>query len=253
MSEVTSNQHAGTPTWIDLGIPDLARAVEFYHAVFGWEFRTGGPETGGYTICTLRDKAVAGIMADPNADATEFWWNVYLAADDCDATVERVVAAGGAVVHPAMDVLDKGRMAIVRDPAGSQFGLWQGRALVGAELVNEPNTLVRNDLMTRNPEPIAEFYASVFGFTPERNTQIPGMEFLSLIRSDGHDLGGIFAADDKTPTGWDTTFEVSDVDTAVRRVAAAGGQASDPEDFPFGRLAMITDPFGARFSVHAMP
>ncbi|APU12527.1 MULTISPECIES: VOC family protein [Actinoalloteichus] len=253
MSEVTANQPTGTPTWIDLGIPDLARGIDFYRAVFGWEFVTGPPETGNYTICQLRGKAVAGLMANPDADAADFWWSVYLATDDCDATVERVVSAGGTIVNPAMDVMDQGRMAIVRDPAGSQFGLWQGRALVGAQLVNEPNSLVRNDLMTQNPEPTAEFYASVFGFTPERNTQIPGMEFLSLIRPDGHDVGGIFAADGTMPTGWDTTFEVSDVDAAVQRVVAAGGQASTPEDFPFGRLSMITDPFGARFGVHAMP
>jgi len=53
MSYVTSNQPNGTPTWIDLGIPDLDRAIAFYGAVFGWEFSVGPPETGTYTTCLL--------------------------------------------------------------------------------------------------------------------------------------------------------------------------------------------------------
>ena len=38
MSAVTTNQPLGTPTWIDLGIPDLDRAMAFYGSALGWEF-----------------------------------------------------------------------------------------------------------------------------------------------------------------------------------------------------------------------
>ena len=43
MSFVTENPPDGTPTWIDLGIPDLERAMAFYGALFGWEFEVGPP------------------------------------------------------------------------------------------------------------------------------------------------------------------------------------------------------------------
>lgn len=228
MTEISTNQPLGTPTWVDLAIPDLARAMDFYGAVLGWEFVTGSVETGRYTICRVGGKAVAGIMPHPDADATDFWWNVYLATDDCDATVQRVIDTAGSVINPPMDIMDQGRMAVLRDPAGSQFGLWQGRALVGAERVMEPGTLVRNDLIAQDPEGSAGFYATVFDFVPERNTEIPGMDFLALIRPDGHDVGGIFAADEDSTLGWDTTFEVDEVNTAVQRVRTAGGQATEP-------------------------
>jgi predicted enzyme related to lactoylglutathione lyase len=59
MSEITSPQPTGTPTWIDLGVPDVQRAREFYHDLFGWEYEQGPPETGGYTnygrIATVQD------------------------------------------------------------------------------------------------------------------------------------------------------------------------------------------------------
>lgn len=46
MTHVTENQPTGTPTWIDLGVPDLDRALQFYGAAFGWEFEVGPPEAG---------------------------------------------------------------------------------------------------------------------------------------------------------------------------------------------------------------
>jgi uncharacterized protein len=62
MALVAANPPDGTPTWIDLGIPDLDRAMEFYNALFGWDFDVGPPETGRYTMCLLRDRPVAAIM-----------------------------------------------------------------------------------------------------------------------------------------------------------------------------------------------
>ena len=86
MSHVTQNQPDGTPTWIDLGIPDLDRAMAFYGALFGWEFEVGLQEYGYYTICLLDGRRAAALAPNPDPAATEFWWNVYLATDDVDAT-----------------------------------------------------------------------------------------------------------------------------------------------------------------------
>ena len=87
MSFVTENQPDGTPTWIDLGIPDLERAMEFYGALFGWEFEVGPAETMRYTECRLDGRPVAALAENPDPEATAFWWNMYLATGDCDATV----------------------------------------------------------------------------------------------------------------------------------------------------------------------
>ncbi|GAF47745.1 hypothetical protein RW1_044_00920 [Rhodococcus wratislaviensis NBRC 100605] len=191
MSAVTTNPPLGTPTWIDLGIPDLDRAMTFYRSVFGWEFDVGPEEYGRYTMCLLGGKKVAALMPNPDENATEFWWNVYLATDDLEATVARSADAGGTLLMEPMDIADQGRMAMVRDPSGAQFGLWQGRAHVGCELVNEPNTLLRNDLVTPNPGPARDFYAAVFDFTLDGNDDLPGVDFTFLRRPDGHEIGGI--------------------------------------------------------------
>jgi predicted enzyme related to lactoylglutathione lyase len=249
---IDRNQPDGTPTWIDLGVPDLERAMEFYAAIFGWAFDVGPAEFGSYTTCTLRGRRVAAIMPNPDPSATAFWWQVYLATADCDRTVERVRAAGGEVLAEPSDVMNQGRMALVRDPVGAQFGLWQGRDHIGCELVNEPGTLVRNDLITPTPEPARRFYAEVFDFTLDGNPDLPDFDFTFLRRPDGHEIGGIMGQPGSTST-WSTTFEVADTDATVERAVAAGGRAAPADDFVYGRLASLTDPFGTEFSIIARP
>ena len=77
MVEVTGNAASGTPNWLDIGVPDIARAKEFYSALFGWEYQEGPAETGGYNLATKNGKPVAGVMQNPEPDAGEFWWGVY--------------------------------------------------------------------------------------------------------------------------------------------------------------------------------
>jgi predicted enzyme related to lactoylglutathione lyase len=120
MSEVHENQPEGTPTWMDLGVPDLDRAMEFYGSVFGWEFDVGPEEYGRYTTCLLKGRRVAAMSPqfDPSAGV---FWNVYLATDDCDRTVEKAREAGG-TTEGAKDFL-YGRLATITDPFGAQFSV----------------------------------------------------------------------------------------------------------------------------------
>jgi len=250
MSAVTEPQPDGTPTWIDLGIPDLERGMEFYGAVFGWEFEVGPPETMRYTICRLGGKAVAGL-AETDESSTSYWWQVHFATSDCDAAVQRVTEAGGEVVMAPEDVMDQGRMAVAKDPTGAQFGLWQAKSFVGCEVVNEPGALLRNDLVTPNPKPARELYAAVFGFTLDGNPDQPDLDFTFLRRPDGHEIGGIMGVPQAPTSAWGTLFEVADTDETVAKVRAAGGTAKEPYDMIYGRIGEVTDPFGAEFSVGA--
>ncbi|MGW4478625.1 VOC family protein [Rhodococcus triatomae] len=250
MSAVTTNQPLGTPTWIDLGIPDLDLAMSFYGTVFGWEFDVGPEEFGRYTMCLLHGKKVAALMP-VDASSTAHWWNVYLATDDVDDTDARCRALGAESLVDPMQIADQGSMSILRDPAGAQFGLWQGAAHVGCELVNEPGTLLRNDLVTTDAVAARTFYSTAFGFTLDGNDELPGVDFTFLRRADGHEVGGIVGDPRATASSWGTLFMVDDADRAVAAVREAGGTADDATDMQYGRTADVTDPFGATFTVGA--
>ena len=210
MSEVTENQHLGTPTWLTLHVPDVDAARQYYGRVFGWSFA----DSALGTMCLLRGLPVAGMRAGTGG------WRVHLATDDCDATVKAVLAAGGTVTEEPHEVADLGRAATVVDPVGAVFGLWQGRAFPGCRLVNEPDTLVRNDLITAAPVPAREFYTAVFGFTLDGNPDLPEFDFTFLRRPDGHEVGGVLGLPDAPSSGWNTTFEVADTDATLARTGA---------------------------------
>jgi uncharacterized protein len=250
MTHVTNNPPAGTPTWLDLGIPDIERAKVFYGTLFGWEFQDYGAEAAHYHACTLGGRQVAGMMQHPDPSATDFWWNLYLATDDCDGTVKRVVDAHGVVIDAPMDVMDQGRMSIVRDPAGGQFGLWEGRAHIGFEVVTDPGSIAWVELVTPDGPATRDFYASVFDYRLEPMPE-SGMDYTVLHRAeDDQPIGGIYATSEATATSWVTYFEVEDTDVAIGQLTDLGGTVvEEAQDTPYGRLAAVEDPFGVRFRV----
>ncbi|MGH3388785.1 MAG: VOC family protein [Actinomadura sp.] len=246
MPELTGNAASGTPTWVDLGIPDPGRAMDFYGALFGWEFEVGPPETGGYTMCLLRGEPVAALMRNHDPDATSFWWNLYFATDDCDDTAARVGDAGGTIIAAPMDVMEQGRMAIATDPTGGQFGLWQGRAHTGSRIVNEPGSLFWNELVTPDSDTALTFYEKVFGYELE---SVPDPDFdYTALKVGGRSVAGLYPVPE-APAAWSVYFAVEDADAAAHRAAEAGGTAQAPFDSPYGRISVITDPAGAEFRV----
>lgn len=245
MSRVTRNQPEGTPTWIELAVPDLRPAMDFYGEVFGWEYAN----EAGYPTCLLRGLPVAAIREAPALPE----WTMYFATDDCDARASRVTEVGGTLIAAPAEVADQARTAIAEDPVGARFGLWQGRANPGCQLVNEPGTLVRNDLVTSATGPARAFYTQLFDYTLDRNEDLPGFDFTFLRLPDGHEIGGIFGLADAPSSAWATMFEVDGTDATVKRAVEAGGTAAEPEESLYGRTAVITDPFGTEFSIITRP
>jgi uncharacterized protein len=247
----------GTPSWVDLGSPDLDAAVEFYGTLFGWEVgEAGDPEqTGGYRMAELGGKPVAGMMPLMQEGQVPAWMT-YVSVEDADATAVAVKEAGGQVIAAPMDVLDVGRMAVFADPAGAVFAIWQPRAHPGAGLVNEPGAFTWNELNTRDPEAAKSFYAAVFGW--EVATHEMGDMGTYVEWKQGEDpMGGMMDMGDRVPEQvpphWLTYFAVKDTDAAVEKVKElGGGVAFGPIDIMAGRFAVVHDPQGAMFAVIKM-
>lgn len=117
---VLVNQH-GTLCWNELMTRDPEAATEFYTGLFGW---TTEPFGDNYTLYMNGERPAGGAMTiDESMVPVQPGWSIYLAVDDCDATQQQTVAAGGQVVMAAMDIPEVGRMAIISDPQGAVFGI----------------------------------------------------------------------------------------------------------------------------------
>ncbi|GAA4742420.1 VOC family protein [Modestobacter marinus] len=240
----------GAPCWVDLGTPDVDAARAFYAGFLDWGYEAPGPDAGGYVMCRKdgRDAAGLGPQQDP-ADPSR--WTTYFATDDADATAARVTEAGGTVLAPPMDVGQAGRMAIVADPQGNPFGLWQAGTTTGVQVFNEPGSLVWNEAAVDDPAAAREFYTAVFDFSWE---ELPDADGYCTFATGDRPLGGLGGVVEGLPRGWGACFAVADTDAAVRAVESGGGKVLMPaEDTPFGRFAVATDPWGAVFSVMQEP
>jgi predicted enzyme related to lactoylglutathione lyase len=243
----------GTPCWVDLATTDLEGSIAFYTRLFGWTaHRSGDPATGGYTICQLRDRAVAGLMPTGGQTGAPPAWLTYVSVVDADATVARAVAAGATLIAGPMDIVDVGRAAMLADPVGATFAVWQPRAHVGAGLVDEPGALAWNELTVRDVDAVRPWYAELFGWSGEPHAFFDGT--YTEWHLDGRDVAGLIEITDswppEVPNHWMTYFAVADCDDAVARAAGLGAEVLvPPTDIPLGRFSVLRDPQGAVFSV----
>lgn len=247
MSDRTTPWPVGAPTWVDISVTDLARSQKFYTDVLGWDYTAGGEEFGGYTNATLGGRVVAG-MAPPMEGMEEppHVWTTYLAVDDSGATQDKIVAAGGTVVMPPMQVGSFGTMAMYADPTGAVFGTWQAIEHKGFEVEHEPGAVAWSEAMVGDFEKGKAFYTEVFGWTYEDNSSDEMDYAIFTTSGEGDEMAGGIGVDTDAPQPyWSVVFAVDGTDEAVERVrAGGGGVVTEPFDFEHGRLAIVTGPDG---------
>ncbi len=254
MPEMTKYE-PGTPSWVDLGTPDPVDASRFYSGLFGWTIDEGPPEAGGYRMCLLDNKPVAGLGPQINTDMPP-WWTTYITVADADESAVAIKADGGSVLVEPFDVLDVGRMAVAADPAGAMFSIWQARTHFGAGIVNDPNTWCWNELTTRDPQRSVEFYGAVFGWSAGLLPMAGAADYTEFRVGDRGIAGMLPMEGDSWPADlpnhWMVYFAVDDCEAAAAKVEPLGGKvAVPPTEVPPGTFAVFHDPQGAVFSVIA--
>jgi hypothetical protein len=247
------DKHApGDFCWIELGTTDQNAAKTFYGSLFGWtpnDMPMG--EAGVYTIFRMngRDCAAGYKMGkDETAQHVPPHWNLYIAVENADATAAKATALGGKVLAPAFDVMDAGRMAVIEDPTGAVFTIWQAKRNAGIGVVGEPGAFCWADLSTPDSERAKQFYAGLFGWQLETGEKDPS-GYLH-IKNGAKFIGGIPPAqhrDPKTPPHWLIYFAVADVDVSAAKAKQMGARFYvEPMSIEgVGRMAVMADPQGA--------
>ena len=245
----------GTPTWVDLMTPDPEGARKFYGQLFGWVFDVGGPESGHYTMCKVRGKNAAGLGQMPKDAKFPSAWTTYFSTDNVDAAAKRVRDNGGNLMMEPMDVMTAGRMAIAIDPTGGAFGFWQPREHKGAQARGEHGAMAWHELMTRDLGKARDFYAKVLEV--EMSKMDAPMEYYVGKKNDEMHFGLMAFPPEvpkEIPTHWLNYFRVDNTDASLAQLPKLGGKVLNPAmDSPYGRWAIVSDPFGASFAVIQPP
>ena len=243
----------GVPSWVDISSPDLAKTRQFYGGLFGWNCPEGPAEAGGYSVCDIGGKTVAGIGPQMNPDFPPMWMT-YVNVDDADATAAKVAPAGGTVLAGPMDVMDAGRMVVLADPLGAVIGLWQPNQHTGAQLANEPNTYGWSELVTTDLDASKAFYGAVFGWGAADQGPPGGPPAYTEWKVGDRSVGGMMLKNADMPAdmppNWGVYFMTADLDATLAKVKELGGASVfGPTQIEPGTFAVIADNVGAFFSV----
>ncbi len=241
----------GTFSWTDLSTPDLDGAHAFYQGLFGWEHEDMPiPDGGVYRMFREdgKDLAAAGAAQEGQHPA----WLSYVTVEDVDESAQRAAELGGTVMMEPFDVMEAGRMALLQDPTGAVFAMWQPKENIGAELVNGPGRLTLNQLNTSDPERALQFYTDLFGWRSEQMAE-GDQPFWGLYNGDTVN-GGLMNLPQgaEMPSHWLVYFGTDDIDAANDQITASGGTVILPKmPVPGGEILVAQDPQGAIFGVLA--
>lgn len=253
MTRVASHK-PNRPIWFDLMTRDATKARAFYEKVIGWTYDISGPEFGNYALAKADGAVATGIGQLGPDDHFPPAWTVYFGVTNADETCARATSLGGKILVPATNIGEFGRMAMLEDPTGAVFGLWQPIQHQGAQILNEPGGMAWSEVNTRDASAAAAFYSKLFGLRDEV-MEIQGAPYHMLQTAEGPACGvmQMDAQWGEMPPHWMAYFAVDDADKAKTRVEAAGGSVPfGPFDSPYGRIIVATDPQGAAVSFIAL-
>lgn len=250
----------GTFCWINLSSTDPDAARRFYADLFDWRYDDHTGDGGGFWMARRHGANVAAIYEREELERERGLpphWNNYVSVSDTDAAVTRAEQSGGSVFDGPFDVTDAGRTAVLLDPAGAMFWVWQPRAHIGAGHVNDTGCLTFNELSTHDPGGAIEFYSSLFGWTFERVDAGDGPAYWAIgndSAAKGLNGGMRELSEEDVRAGasplWIPYFAVDSAAAAPETVAASGGAvAYGPVKAGEGTIALGADPTGARFGV----
>lgn len=246
----------GAPCYTELFTPDVEGSRRFYPELFGWLAGDPSPEHHGYSMFVRGDAPVAGCMGGtPDTKATNSWY-VYLQTDDVAKTAELVEAKGGKVIVGPMTIENVGKMLMIASPTGEMVGAWQPGPFQGTSVYAEPGAPAWFELHSSDHDRSVAFYRDVFGWETEPMSATAEFTYTTMKDPTGgpDPLAGVMAAGGSgsgSGSEWLIYWNVTDIDTTAKKVESLGGKVLEPPvDTPYGRMAAVTDPAGAKFKLH---
>lgn len=228
--------------WFEYVGGDTQKAKGFFGELFGWTTQSVPMPQGAYEMIASGGRTIGGYA--PAKEAPR--WLAHLSTHDASATSAQVAKLGGKIQQPAFKVGEVGTLAIVTDPHGAAFALWQP-----AKSDDEPKpadgTFCWNELASSDPEASTKFYAAIGGFT-DKPMPMAGMGTYHVLEADGQPRAGIMGKMmPQQPHAWLPYVQVASADKTSEKASKLGAAiVVPPTDIPnVGRFAIVADPQGA--------
>eukprot|EP01129_Flabellula_baltica_P014679 TRINITY_DN709_c0_g1_i4.p1 TRINITY_DN709_c0_g1~~TRINITY_DN709_c0_g1_i4.p1 ORF type:complete len:286 (+),score=69.99 TRINITY_DN709_c0_g1_i4:704-1561(+) len=233
-------------TWLELQTSDMFASTAFLSEVLGW--KPIDSEVGFYKRFTLDDdqcSEVAGIFqtspenpSHPMVPNVQAMINTHSILD----MTEIVKETGGQVLLEPMEVKSKGVTSIIADPEGAVFGLWEPKNYAGfMDVEDQHGKPLYLELSMHDIEKSADFYKVIFGFDIEDRGR-GCYEFFYDGKPVGAGMKRMFSDWTMAQPTWNAYIEVDDLQSALVRTRARGGEILEEGKNHIGKLAVIRDP-----------
>jgi len=246
---MTVTAHApGNFCWVELGTTDGEDAKRFYSRLFGWTPNDHDMGEGMvYTMLQKDGKDVGALYKDTMSGAPPHWQS-YVSVSSADESGAKAESLGAKIIMGPLDVMDVGRMAVIQDPQGAVFSIWQPKSHIGYQVLDEPNSVCWNELVTKGRDAAVTFYTGLFGWS----TMDHGPDYV-MFTNNGKPVAGAMeiTAEMAHVPPWTPYFQVTDPDGyASRATELGGGAVVPPQDIPqVGRFSIIRDAQNAVFGI----
>ena len=109
-------------THFEIYAEDPEALAEFYRGLFGWRIDKA-PGVDYYMVRTGGNGLDGGLQHRPIPEPRS--WVHYVSVDSLDAALERVEQLGGSIIRARTAVPKAAWYAVVSDPDGNVFALWE--------------------------------------------------------------------------------------------------------------------------------
>ena len=230
--------------WVDLSTFNVGQASRFYSKVFGWDW---SDSSAGYLLGSIAGEPNSGLYEMPDffqKIRMPSFWMTYISVDDIQQVAKKARALGGRV--EIEEDSERGKIALIRDPAGADFTCYEGKELSSCHAPEISGHWSASQLMVSKLETVQPFYESLFKWHFVQDTD--GRYFIKTASE--HPIGSVLVADNSIKGDkefWAVYFSVPNIQKAMDRIEEAGGQSGGLFRINHERLALAYDDQGAAF------
>ena len=237
----TGIHYPGKFVWNDLLTDNVSSAKDFYGQLFGWTFET----TGIYSVIKYNGQSIGGIahIKGDAKNSSASRWLCTLSVADVDKAVALTVEEGGVVNEGPLDLVNRGKGALIRDPQGAQLMLLYSND--GDPEDEEPvfGAWLWHELWSNKADESLAFYQKLVGYDFEGDPA----DYLILSKDEQWRAGIRFVDNSELEMRWVPVVRVADTDEVAERAKQLGGKVlvAPRSTQDGGSVALLSDPMNA--------
>ena len=228
--------------WTDLSTFDLEKTKQFYNEIFGWNYYQSDDQ---YHVGYTGNFEASGLYEMPEKfqkmNMPSFWMS-YIQVENVAETVAIAKKANG-IIEVVEDLESFGKIALIRDPLGAGFTIYEGNQL-NSRTEDTENTLVWNELFASDASLVIPFYSAIFNW----KITYEGYGRYVIENEKGETVSAIQQLDNSIKGKheyWGVFFKVKDFEQAKLTIINNGGTIV----FAGDTYALCTDSFNAMFHI----